>query len=108
MNITVTLIGRHRWKVSAPFELGGIKVPVGFVTDGASIPRWLWWFEPPAGGRVFAPSVVHDFAMRKMGMSPKKAAFFFDRALRDVGVGRAKRVLVVAATRYLYRLGRAN
>ena len=37
-------------------------VPVGFVCDGASVPRWLWWlcgdpFEEP---RIIA-AIVHDW-----------------------------------------------
>lgn len=38
-----------------PFE-----VPAGFVTDLASIPRALWWWEAPHEGTL-APAIVHDF-----------------------------------------------
>lgn len=40
-----------------------IEVPAGFVTDFASIPRWLWWLYPP-DGRWAQASVVHDVLYR--------------------------------------------
>lgn len=36
-----------------------VVVPVGFVTDGASVPRALWPFLPP-WGRYSRPAVIHD------------------------------------------------
>lgn len=38
-----------------------IVVPEGFVTDGASVPRPLWWLYPPFGGEYDEAAVVHDF-----------------------------------------------
>lgn len=39
---------------------GHIRIPAGFRSDGASVPRWLWWAVNP---KDFAPepSVAHDF-----------------------------------------------
>lgn len=36
-------------------------VPVGFETDGASVPRFLWWLYPPFGDDYEAAAVLHDF-----------------------------------------------
>lgn len=36
-----------------------IVVPAGTVTDFASVPRLLWWWEPPHG-RALCASIVHD------------------------------------------------
>lgn len=36
-----------------------VVVPVGFVTDGASVPRALWPFLPPWGS-YSRPAVIHD------------------------------------------------
>ena len=35
------------------------QVPSGFVTDGASIPRALWWKFSPTGG-AFPAAIIHD------------------------------------------------
>lgn len=36
-------------------------VPAGFVTDGASVPRPLWWLYPPFGGEYDEAATVHDY-----------------------------------------------
>lgn len=35
-------------------------VPTGFITDGASIPRWLWWLISPFGP-LLEGALLHDF-----------------------------------------------
>lgn len=44
--------------------IGLIRVPVGFVTDYASVPRGLWNLFPP-NGRYAPAAVVHDFLYRR-------------------------------------------
>lgn len=39
-------------------------VPVGFVTDFASVPRLLWWLFPPRGKHTKA-AVLHDYLYRE-------------------------------------------
>lgn len=58
----------REWRLEQPFfyeagSLGSgrvISVPVGFVTDGASVPRPLWWLLP-AWGRYSRAALIHDF-----------------------------------------------
>lgn len=45
-----------------PLTWRGITVPAGFMTDGASVPRILWWFLPPWGDRATRAAIIHDFA----------------------------------------------
>jgi len=40
-----------------------IIIPAGFITDGASIPRWLWWFISPFGP-LLEGALVHDFGFQ--------------------------------------------
>lgn len=62
--------GRN-WKIAAPFDyaVGApngatiVHVPVGFVTDFASIPRLFWNILPPTGW-YGAAAVVHDYCYR--------------------------------------------
>lgn len=46
--------------------LGGpsLEIPVGFHTDFASVPRWLWCIVPP-WGRYSPATVFHDFLYSK-------------------------------------------
>ena len=36
-----------------------VDVPTGFLTDGATVPRWLWWLIPPMGSYSQA-TTLHD------------------------------------------------
>lgn len=61
----------HNWTVTAPFDyaVGAadgatvVHVPVGFVTDFASIPRMFWSIMPPEGWYGKA-AVLHDYLYR--------------------------------------------
>lgn len=46
-----------------------IWIPAGFIFDGASIPRFLWWFLSPVGLLLIA-GLIHDFIYRN--------SFYFD------------------------------
>lgn len=46
----------------APVEWRGIRLPAGFMSDGASVPRFLWWFLPPWGDVSTVAALIHDFA----------------------------------------------
>ena len=37
-----------------------VDLPVGTTTDFASVPRWAWWFAPPASGRHRLAALIHD------------------------------------------------
>lgn len=43
-----------------------ITAPVGFRTDGASVPRCLWWLFPRIDS-YFAAAVIHDWLYRNGG-----------------------------------------
>lgn len=49
-------------ELAVPTPLGILIVPKGFITDGASIPRWAWpLVGPPLAGPHFKAAVVHDY-----------------------------------------------
>lgn len=39
----------------------GYTLPPGFMSDGASVPRALWWFLPPWGDRSTIAALFHDW-----------------------------------------------
>lgn len=53
------------WEVMEPFTgLCGITVPVGFVSDGASIP-WLFRLVFSSTGKYFGAAIIHDYLLEK-------------------------------------------
>lgn len=55
----VTLPGRYRSASGVVYT-----VPEGFITDGASVPRPLWWLYPPFGDDYEAGATLHDYLYR--------------------------------------------
>ena len=79
-----------------------IRIPKGFITDGASSPRFSYSFFPPFTGRHVEASVLHDF------LYSSKSGFRFSRFFSDAifkealiysGVGRVKAGFMFAAVR---------
>lgn len=91
-----------------PNGYGSITVPGGFVTDFASVPRWLWWICPPSGDYTPA-AVVHDFiyARRQRAFSRWFADAVFRLAMEACGVPLWRRWAMWAAVRlYSWRYWR--
>jgi len=59
----------RQWEVVADYYLyveylrAELKIPAGFIFDGASIPRILWPLLSPTG-ILLIPSIFHDYAYR--------------------------------------------
>lgn len=72
-----------------PFAAGDEKehfvVPAGFVTDLASIPRALWWWQGPHEGTM-APAIVHDFLYWEQPCSKDEADAVMYVAMKQVGM----------------------
>lgn len=80
-NLVTIKIGKHRWLVLNDWETPYATVPAGFITDGATIPRWLWWFSHPAA-EFFEASVLHDYLYK----NAIKTKSFADNAFYEVSV----------------------
>jgi len=96
----------RRWRLVEPFEFyfddengrQAIKVPAGFVTDFASVPRAFWWLLPP-WGRYGKAAVVHDFCYREGCYSRKKCDRIFLEGMQVLGVPWWKRSVMYWAVR---------
>lgn len=60
----------RRWRLLLGFvyetdlgKLGAIRIPAGFETDFASVPRFFWRLFPPTG-RYGKATVIHDYLYR--------------------------------------------
>lgn len=76
---------RARWRLFRPYEShGGVLVPIGFETDGASVPWLLRWIVSPTGPAMPA-AVVHDYLLTQ-GCSWRSAARQFRGELQRLGI----------------------
>ena len=76
-----------------------INVPIGFVTDFASVPRPLWWFAPK-WGRYGNAAVIHDFCYWDQSYDRRKSDDIFREGMQVLKVGRIKTWLLYYAVRY--------
>ena len=75
---------------------GSLRVPRGFITDFASVPRGLRWL---VNGHEHTrkPAVLHDFLYRKGIGTKKDADLVFRAAMRDTDTPAWKRILCYLA-----------
>ncbi len=85
------------YRFTEDFELHGYKIPKGFVTDGASVPRTFWTFFPPVYD-YFGASVVHDYLL-SISTDWKEAESEFKKYLKKDGIDGFRVVLMVNAVR---------
>lgn len=104
----------RQWRLESPLSyevafLGSgrvVAVPAGFVTDGASVPRPLWWFLP-AWGTYSRAAVIHDYLLKLIEASTphaqaatrKEADAIFYEAMVVCGTGMTMRWIMWAAVR---------
>jgi len=106
------------WRLASSFayevgHLGSgrvIEVPIGFETDGATIPRLLWIVDPPIGRAVRA-ALIHDFLVGQLqtdephpeALTRAAADAVFHEALIAAGLSRSLAWLMWAAVRVFGR-----
>ena len=87
----------HRYRLAAPLEWLGVRVPAGYVTNGADIPRPLWIAWPPNRSDYMPIVVIHDY-LCEIG-DYNRADRLLYRGLRELGAGRWTVRLWYAAVR---------
>lgn len=62
-----------------------VTVPPGYISDGASVPRFYWWRYPPIG-LYTRPAIVHDFLYEQGRYSRARCDRVFAEAMEEAGV----------------------
>lgn len=109
MSIKSDLVVKHirhtrEWEIKEKFvyeTTGGysIVVPVGYTTDGASIPRGLWNLFPP-NGKYLEAAVVHDYIYTDLChiFSKEQADDIFLDIMEELGISLWRRRILWAGT----------
>jgi hypothetical protein len=90
------------WKPDPPFadRHQPLEVPVGFVTDFASIPRVFWSLLPPDGEYTY-PAIIHDYLYWTQQRTREDADEIFKIGMQEFSVKES----VVTAVYQAVRLG---
>jgi hypothetical protein len=87
------------WKPNADQQgLPKVTVPIGFVTDFASIPRAFWSLLRPDGNYAYA-AVIHDYLYWTQRLSRDKSDLIFKLAMQDFEIGSAEVSTIYAGVR---------
>ena len=77
-----------------------ITVPVGFVSDGASIPRFAWpIIGSPLTGKYRAAAIIHDYCYFMQMFSREISDKIFLEAMKVLKVSKWKRYIIYWAVR---------
>lgn len=76
-----TKLGKHRVVLISDWVTPYGVVPAGFKSDGASIPRWAWWFSHPFA-ELLEGSVLHDWHYENAIGSKPYADSIFDHVIK--------------------------
>lgn len=84
------VLGRDYWRLmrDMKFYVGEreddvwVYVPAGFLTDGATVPRLMWWLVPPQGRHGMA-ALVHDYLCERQTLYSKGELIKIDRKQAD-------------------------
>lgn len=109
LKMTKLPLGEWRlWRLDEPLAYKNVRVPAGFTSDGASVPRPLWWLLP-SWGRYSSAAIVHDYLCRMIDNPPdplpmpvstrrEADAVFYD-AMVECGVNTTLRLLIWSSVR---------
>jgi len=85
------------YRLKETIEVFGVTIPKDFVSDGATVPRFLWSLFPPVDD-YFGASLLHDYLLH-IGTDWKDAEQKFKKALEHDGISKTKIWLMVNAVR---------
>ena len=103
--LVVTPSDSGRWILMEAFEFwskGGetVCVPEGFVTDFASIPKFLWGIYPPYHPDYGKAAVIHDFLYAEQATTRKRADQIFLEGMQVLGCGWFRRTIIYQSVRW--------
>ena len=77
-----------------------IEVPVGFVSDGASIPKIFWFIVgSPLTGKYRGAAILHDYLYYSTRYPRKRCDEIFLEAMTVLKVNKVKRTIIFWAVR---------
>ena len=96
--VVISPVGKDKYELMKSYVYKGIRIPKGYVTNGADIPRIFWSIFPPNSPEYMSAIVIHDYLCEKYPeVSYKEADKKFYEAMLDIGVAKWK-----AKTFYFY------
>jgi hypothetical protein len=84
-DVVVSPLPEHKYILVEEYVYKDVTVPIGFVTNGADVPRVFWSFYPPNRSDYLPAVLVHDY-LCSIG-EYEKADRYFKEILVALGIG---------------------
>lgn len=89
----------NMYELVEPLRFKCVRVPIGFRTDFASVPKQLQWLYTPQG-KYSRASVIHDYLYASAEMPRLEADIIFYQAMKADGVDFITRNIFYWTVRY--------
>ena len=96
--VTISPTHDNRFVLKEPYKVENILIPKGYKTNGANIPRVLWWFVPPFKPKYLPAVIVHDYLCDKEEYA--LADDLFEKLLMEIEDSFYTRIMVMAVRIY--------
>lgn len=95
-------ISGGKYRLVEPMKIMRYVVPAGFITDGASIPRFFWSLVgSPFTGKYVEVAILHDYLYSgAIDISFKEANRIFYKGMRKADVNKVKAYLMYKAVSF--------
>ena len=104
-DVSITPQPGNRYIVNNELTYKEVVVPVGYVTNGADIPRIFWSLFPPNRSDYLPAVIIHDYMCDNCDRMV--ANKYFEEILVELGVGKFSRIALTGAvnlyTMFVYR-----
>jgi len=97
-DIEVSPTINNTYRVVKMVKYKDVIIPRGYTTNGADVPRILWWIVPPFKPKYLPAVIVHDFLCAKKQF--KKADDYFEEILFTIEKSLKTRAMVRAVRAY--------
>jgi hypothetical protein len=119
------VLGKDVWNVASQFtyytdvlhERHWVEIPLGFLTDGASVPRLFWNLLPP-WGQYGNAAIVHDYLCENLKLTDASgetvdidrttADQILNEAMKVLETSTIKRILIYGAVRCYFYLSKVK
>ncbi|AQW87100.1 putative protein (DUF1353 domain) [Campylobacter pinnipediorum subsp. caledonicus] len=112
--VIVKPFGKDKFEVVEDFIFEGIKVPKGYKSNGANVPRLLWPIFPPNSPEYLSATILHDYLCdvadstikydTLKNVSFKYADDMLLKTLLSLGVGKFKSKLFYYSCRLYHKI----
>ena len=85
------------WATTSPAVVHNMKIPAGFITDGASVPRVFRWLFSRVGSAHQVAALLHDYLYSEQLLSRRHADRMYFKVCKHMGVGTPAAVAMYGA-----------